>query len=207
MSWIHSTKKKTAGPGRVSKSEILGCFRDEHEILLRLALLITGERDTAEQSLRKAREIAAHGPNPFPERLTDWVKWVTIKAAISSSRHKISRFERMYINLNCTHSEHLLQFNDSKLRECHSYLFRIDPNIVIAELDPLARAVLVLRTIARASILDCTLRLRLSPNTVLAANCRATTWVRRMQEQDHSDGDSEGPWGLSSSGDYLLGGS
>ena len=58
-----------------------------------------------------------------------------------------------------------------------SFLFVIDPGIIIAELDPLARSVLVLRTAIRASIPDCALRLNVSRSTVLAANCRAMTWL------------------------------
>jgi len=78
--------------------------------------------------------------------------------------------------LNCTHSEHLLNGNHSKLRQFRNLLLHIDPEIVIGELDPLARAVAILRTTGRASILDCILQLRLSLDTVLAANCRAMTW-------------------------------
>jgi hypothetical protein len=64
----------------------------------------------------------------------------------------------------------------SKLRQSRDLLLHIDPEVVIRELDPLARAVAILRTIGRASILDCILRLRLSLETVLAANCRAMAW-------------------------------
>ena len=35
----------------------------------------------------------------------------------------------------------------------------------------------MLRTTSRASILDCTTPLKLSADTVLAANCRAVSWI------------------------------
>ena len=101
---------------------------------------------------------------------------MTIEAAITSSLHEIARCESRYMYLNCTHSEHLLNGNDSKLRQFCNLLLHIDPEIVIGELDPLARAVAILRTTGRASVLDCILQLRLSLDTVLAANCRAMTW-------------------------------
>ncbi len=48
-----------------------------------------------------------------------------------------------------------------------------DAQKLIAELDPLCRAVLVLRVAIRSSIQDCALRLNVSRAAVLAANCHA----------------------------------
>ena len=178
MPSIHATRKKTAGAERPSTLEILDRFEDEHETLSRLAFVITGDIGTAERSVSEARELVTNGANPFPFRgqLTEWVKWVTIKAAITNSLHEVVRCESRYVNQNCTHSEHLLNGNDSKLREFRNFLLQVDPEIVVAELDPVARAVAILRATARASILDCILWLKLSLDTVLAANCRAMTW-------------------------------
>lgn len=178
MFCIHSTKKKIAQAKRASTAEILARLEDDHEPLSRLAFVITGDIGVAERSVSEARELVtnvAH-PLPFRKQLTEWVKRVTIEAAITNSLHEIARCESRYVNQNCTHSEHLLNGNDSKLRELRNFVLHIDPEIVIAELDPLARAVAILRTTARASILDCILRLKLSLDTVLAANCRAMTW-------------------------------
>ena len=179
MSWLPSTKKKAAVTGRVSTLEILARFENEHEVLSRLALLITGNTVAAKRSVSKARELATHGasPLPFREQLTEWAKCVTIKAAIAHSRDEIGLCAPRYVNQTCTHAEHLLHGNDARLHESHSCLLHIDPKTVIAALDPLARAVVILRTTARASILDCALRFGLHPDTVLAANCRAMTWI------------------------------
>ena len=167
----------------MSTFEILARFEDEHETLARLAFVITGDIGAAERSISEARELVTNGAHPFPfrEQLTQWVKWVTIKAAITNSLHEIARCELRYVNQNCRHSEHLLNGNNSKLREFRNFLLQIDPEIVIGELDPLARAVAILRTTARASILDCILRLKLSLDTVLAANCRAMTWFEEKR--------------------------
>ena len=151
---------------------------------LRLALMITGNAGNARQCLIKARETAFQGQNPLLGRFTEWIKWLTIEAAaLSTSDGAISRCEVSYENLHCTHPEHLVQTGDSKLQEYHSFLSRIDPRIIIALLDALSRAVLILRTTARASILDCTQSLDLTPNTVLTANCCA----RHIQQGDPKD--------------------
>ena len=52
-----------------------------------------------------------------------------------------------------------------------------DAQTLIAELDPLCRAVLVLRVAIRSSIQDCALRLNVPRSAVLGANCRAMTWL------------------------------
>ena len=174
----HSAKKKVAEAKRASTLEIMVRFEHEREILLRLALVITGDKGTAELSVCKAREVLTNGATPFPFRkqLTEWLKQVTIEAAITSSLREIDYCESRYMHLNCPHSEHLLNGSESKLRQFRNLLLHIDPGIVIGELDPLARAVAILRITGRASILDCILRLRLSLETVLAANCRAMAW-------------------------------
>jgi hypothetical protein len=178
MSRTHSTKRKIAEAKRASISEILVRFEREQEILLRLALAITGDKGTAELSICRARELVMNGESslPFRKLLTEWLKRVTVETAVTSSLHEIARCESRYMYLNCTHSEHLLNGSDSKLRQFRNLLLYIDPEIVVRELDPLARAVAILRTTGRASILDCILRLRLSLETVLAANCRAMAW-------------------------------
>lgn len=85
----------------------------------RLALLITGDIEAADQSIRNAQEIATHNARPLTLRgqLTEWVKWVTIKSAIACSRHEIAPCAPNYFNQSCTHSEHLLNSSDSKLQE------------------------------------------------------------------------------------------
>jgi hypothetical protein len=183
MLCTRSTEKRKVEAKRVSTFEIRSRFEGEHEILWRLAFLITGDLRAAERSVSKAHELVTNvmHPLPFPEQLKEWVKSVTITVAITNSLHEIARCESLYVNQNCMHSEHLLNVTDSKLREFRNFLLQIDPKIVIAELDPLARTVTILRTTAGASILDCILRLKLSLDTVLAANCRAMTWFEEKQ--------------------------
>ena len=188
MPCIHPANLTRSAVSRVSSLEILERFRNEHKVLLALALLITGNIRNAEGAVNKARELMTNWVIPFasPEQLTKWVKWVTIKAAVADSLDEIRYYEPRYLNRTCMHAEHLLNGN-SKLQQFHDFLLHLNPAIVIAELDPLARAVAVLRTTSRASFLDCTLPLKLSADTVLAANCRAMSWIAK--KRNDADGD------------------
>ena len=179
----HSTHSTKPGTKRASSSEILDQFKQEHETLSRLAFVIMGDKGAADLSVSEARELAMNGENPFPVRdqLAEWVKWVTIKAVIKNSHDQVAYCMPRYVYQNCAHTEHLLNGNGSKLREFRNFLLQVDPELIIAELDPLARAVAILRVTAQASILDCILRLKLSLDTVLAANCRTMTWFAERQ--------------------------
>lgn len=179
----HSTQSTKPRTKRASSSEILDQFEHERETLSRLAFVIMGDKGAADLSVSEARELAMNGTNPFPfrDQLTEWVKWVTIKTVIKNSLDEIARCGPRYGYQNCAHTEHLLNGNGSKLQEFRNFLLQIDPELIIAELDPLARAVAILRVTERASILDCILRLKLSLDAVLAANCRTMTWFAERQ--------------------------
>jgi len=184
MSWFNAKRNSVNGCDQASVSEVLACFQDERDLLFRLALLITGDKATAEQSVVNACDMTVHGRSPFRDWLTEWAKSSTITSAISKTVGAIRSCEPVYKDLHCLHSEHRVQGYDAGRM---SFLFGIDPSIIIAELDPLARSVLVLRTAIRASIQDCALRLNVSRSTVLAANCRTMTWLRDIQLQRHPE--------------------
>jgi hypothetical protein len=182
MSWFNGKRNSLNARDQASVSEILACFRDERDLLFRLALLITGDKATAEQSVVNACDMTVQGRSPFRDWLTEWAKSSTIMSAISKTVGAIRSCEPAYKDLDCLHSEHRVQRYDAGHM---SFFFGIDPSIIIAELDPLARSVLVLRTAIGASIQDCALRLNVSRRTVLAANCRAMTWLRDIQLRHH----------------------
>jgi hypothetical protein len=129
MACIDSTKRKTAGRKRQSTREILARFEDEREILSRLPRVITGDRGAAEQSVGETRGLVTNGAHPllFREQLLQWLKWGTIKVAITNSLYEIACCESKYVNQNCTHSEHVLNGNDLKLGEFRSFLGRSIP--------------------------------------------------------------------------------
>ena|ERR1700722_6603992 len=183
MYLLSAKRKSPTGRDQASVSEVEACFRDERDLLFRLAWLVAGDKAIAEQSVVNACNITVQGHSPFRDWLTEWAKSSTIMSAISKTLDAIRSCEQAYKDLRCPHSEHRGQYND--VERCMSFLVGFDPSIIIAEIDPLARAVLVLRTATRASIQDCALRLNVSRSIVLAANCRAMTWLHDKQLQQH----------------------
>ena len=181
MSWLRGKPKLAPGSDRSSKSEILACFEEQKDVLSRLGWLIVGDEAKGEAAVLSACEIAARGTAPLKWRLREWTEWVTVKAAISESRDAICACELSYHGVRCTHSQHLQQECSAEVLRDRNFLLRIDPCIMLAELDPLARSVLILRTMLRASFFDCTLRLNMSSEVVVAANCQATAWLRVKQ--------------------------
>ena len=62
-------------------------------------------------------------------------------------------------------------------------ILRLDPEMVIAELDSLARAILVLRGVLSASVRDCSIQLNVSSESVLAVQRRITTWLTTVRKK------------------------
>jgi hypothetical protein len=181
MSWFNTNQEVKNSRNHASVSEVVACFRDERTLLLRLALLITGDEATAHQSVVNACETTVQGHSPFRDWLTEWAKAATIASAISRCGGAIRGCEAAYKDLRCSHSEHMSQGDDTEREHRLSAILRTDPRVVIADLDALSRAVLVLRVAIRSSIQDCVLRLNVSRAAVFGANCRAMTWLRDLQ--------------------------
>jgi hypothetical protein len=85
--------------------------------------------------------------------------------------------EATYKDRRCPHVEHLCQVDDERRASSLALILQMDTQKIIAELDPLCRAILVLRIAIRSSIQDCSLRLNVSRAAVLVANCHAMTWL------------------------------
>jgi hypothetical protein len=98
--------------------------------------------------------------------------------------------EATYKDRRCPHVEHLCQFDDERRAASLALILQMDTQTIIAELDPLCRAILVLRIAIRSSIQDCSLRLNVSRAAVLAANCHLMTWLDPRQvkplQDDHN---------------------
>jgi DNA-directed RNA polymerase specialized sigma24 family protein len=139
--------------------------------------LITGDRATAEQAVVEACEITLQGNSPFRDWLFEWAKAATIASAISHGTEAIRVREAAYKDQRCLHVEHLSQGDAEERAASLGRILGTDAQTLIAELDPLCRAVLVLRLAIRSSLQDCALRLNVSRAAVLAANCLAMTWL------------------------------
>lgn len=188
MSWFHGSTKFAAAPHHASAAEIVACFGNQKHFLERLAFLITGDQTTAEQSVSDACQITLQGNSPFSDWLLEWAKAATVSAAISLRGGEIRTWEAMYTDQRCPHVEHLCQLDDDPRAARVDFILGMDAQKLIAELDPLSRAILILRNAIRCSIQDCSLRLNVSRAAVIAANCRAMTWLdHRFCRQGEDD--------------------
>jgi hypothetical protein len=178
MSWFHSSTAPPDARNHASPAEVVACFQDQRNVLGRLAFLITGDQATADQAVVQAYEITLQGNCPFRDWLLEWAKAATIASAISQGTGAIRICEAAYKDHKCPHVEHLSPGDAEERAASLDLILEADAQTLIAELDPLCRAVLVLRVAIRSSILDCALRLNVSRAAVFAANCHVLTWLR-----------------------------
>ncbi len=179
MSWFHANTAAADARDHASAAEIVACFRDQRDLLERLAFLITADEAIAEQSVVQACELTLKGNSPFRAWLLEWAKAATITAATSIQGGAIRLCEARYKDRRCGHAEHLSQFDDDRRAASLAFILQIDTTKIIADLDALCRAILVLRIAIRSSVQDCCLRLNVSRPVAVAANCLAMTWLER----------------------------
>ena len=177
MSLFHSSTAPVDARNHASSAEVVACFQDQRDVLGRLAFLITGDQATADQAVVQACEITLQGNSPFRDWLLEWAKTATIASAISHGTEAIRVCEAAYEDRRCPHVEHLSQSDDEERAASLDLILGAVTQKLLTELDPLCRAVLVLRLAIRSSIQDCALRLNVSRAAVLGANCHAMTWL------------------------------
>ena len=177
MSWFHSSTAAVDARNYSSPAEIVTCFQSQRNVLGRLAFLISGHQRTADQAVVQACEMTLQGNSPFRNWLFEWAKAATIASAISHGTEAIRICEAAYKHRRCPHVEHLSQGDAEERAPGLDLILGTDAQTLIAELDPLCRAVLVLRAAIRSSIQDCALRLNVSRAAGLAANCHVLTWL------------------------------
>src|ERR1700739_943924 len=177
MSWFRSSAAPVDARNHASPAEVVACFQDQRNVLGRLAFLITGDHVTADEAVVQACEITLQGNSPFHDWLFEWAKAATIASAISHGTKAIRTCEAAHNDRRCPHVEHLSQGDAEERAASLALILGADTQTLLMELDPLCRAVLVLRVAIRSSIQDCALRLNVSRAAVLGANCDAMTWL------------------------------
>jgi hypothetical protein len=177
MSWFHTSTPPGDARSHASAAEIVACFQNQNNLLHRLAFLITADQVIAEQAVSEACEITLQGSSPFRNWLLEWAKAATITAAISLRGDAIRVCEAMYKDRRCPHLEHQCHLDDEQRAASLALLLEMDAQKIIADLDSLCRAILVLRIAIRSSVQDCSLRLNVSRSAAAAANCLAMTWL------------------------------
>ena len=189
MSWFHSSTAAVDARNYASPAEIVACFQDQRNVLGRLAFLITGDQVTAEQAVVQACEMTLQGNSPFRDWLFEWAKAAAIASAISHGTEAIRICEAAYKDRRCPHVEHLSQGDAQERAANLDLILGTDIQKLLTELDPLCRAILVLRVGIRSSIRDCALRLNVSRAAVLGANCHVMTWLHnghlKPMEENH----------------------
>lgn len=181
MFWSKASSQHSNLRDHASAAEVVQCFRSQSHTLRRLALLITEDQAMADECVVEACESTFRGNSPFREWLLEWAKVITVASAVSRQAAAIRACEAIHISERCTHPEHLSLIDGEQRAACLDVLLQRNPREVIGQLDPLCRAVLVLRVATGSSFHDCVLRLTVSRAAVLAANCLAMAWLSDMQ--------------------------
>lgn len=190
MAWLRASTAALDARNHASAADVVACFRGQRNLLDRLAFLITADRATAEQAVSQACEITLQGNSPFRDWLLEWAKAATIAAATSLQGNAIRACEATYKDLRCPHEAHSSQGDAEERAMKLDLVLAADAQELLSELDPLCRAVLVLRVAIRSSIQDCALRLNVSRAAVIAAICHALTWLEKRQikpAENHQD--------------------
>src|SRR5208283_2058857 len=156
---------------------------DEDNILFRLAYLITGDEVQAEDSIIAAYNLAEQGKTPCRDWLLEWAKCATVRSAIQARLADIRECEDRYKSSDCKQPRHRPQVKRPDLPAVTESILHLDPEMVIAELDSLARAILVLRGVLSASVRDCSIQLNVSSESVLAVQRRINTWLTSVRKK------------------------
>lgn len=157
-------------------SEISSYFCDHHQLLFWMAFVITGAEEAAESSIAEALEDSTHREGVFLEWLGNWAQFAVARSAIAAIKEGIANSTRLYGSQSCGHGEH------PALSEAETLVLRtIEPRVVFTDLDPLARSVLIMRTLRNTTIYDCVVTLHVPGATVMAAYCGALSWLRAQQ--------------------------
>ncbi|MGA9509129.1 MAG: hypothetical protein WBV55_10955 [Candidatus Sulfotelmatobacter sp.] len=173
MEWFNSSEREQERPngGLASSHEIQSAFDEQREYLYWIALLITGDDTLADLAVVNASALSSNYSSVFRDWLDGWAKYATVRAAVREVRNLISESAAYFAESPSEHAD-----DDVLSGDQIASLRLVDPQEIIAALDPLARAAFVLRGIQHASIADCALLLDVSRRIVAVAYCQALRW-------------------------------
>ncbi len=172
MYWLHLTNTQKKRITRVlSTAEIQDPFADQSESLRWTALMITGSSELAERSIIDATGLAETSSRDFRDWLVLWAHLATARTALNAVRSSIQETAKRYADWTCSHHSH----EPLSMHETRT-LQELDSNLVIQQLDVLARSVLVLRGCHGASFEDCVFLLNVPLQAAIGAYCTAVEW-------------------------------
>lgn len=171
------TKRQSEERRQYAKpSEISSYFREHRDSLLWMALAITAREDLAESAISAVSRSPTHGRFVFLEWIGPWAEYELVRNAIAVIKEDIARAAVEH-KVPPFDMEELPGLSETEIRA----LKRIDAKTISAELDPLARSVLLLNTLRNTSTYDCAVALSVPSSAVFAARCRALIWLRARQ--------------------------
>lgn len=173
-------------PRFASVAEVRETFESLNEELLWLAEVITGDAGVAAECVVNAATLSESRSTIFRDWLAQWARNATVRSSLDHVRAEIRRTaEEKYQHVRCSHREHKVLSSDE------ISALRCWPAMTLAShLDPLSRAMLILRGIEHAAIQDCALNLSVPRSVVLASYCRAIGWIMRGTVSQFHERDS-----------------
>jgi DNA-directed RNA polymerase specialized sigma24 family protein len=179
MEWFHSNERdqERSKNGLATTDEIRSAFAEQRDHLYRIALLITGDDTLADLAVVNASALSANYSSVFRDWLNGWATYATVRAAIREVHGLISASARHLENSSSDHPDDAV-LSDEQVAS----LRQVDPQEIIAALDPLGRSALVLRGIQHASIADSALLLGVPSRVVAVAYGQALRWNSERTE-------------------------
>lgn len=149
-------------------------FADQTASLRWTAVMITGDAELVERSIIDATSLAQTRSPEFRDWLVLWAHLATARSALSAVRASLQHAARHYADCAYSHYSHEpLTMADVQA------LQKLDTTDIIQQLDPLARALLVLRGCHGAMFNDCMFLLNVPLHSAVAAYCIAVEWFRK----------------------------
>lgn len=178
MYWLHLTKAQKKRITKVlTTPDIQDPFADQSESLRWTALMITGSAELAEPSTINATGLAQTSSRDFRDWLVLWAHLATARNAFNAVRSSIHDSAKHYAGWTCSHIQHE-PFPWTKVQS----LQEMEVDVVVQQLDALARAVLVLRGCHRASFEDCVFLLNVPLQSAVGAYCTALHWYESFTQ-------------------------
>src|SRR6185369_1651193 len=173
MGWLSTSRNNE--PQKIpvaTNEELTATFVTQHDHLYWISLAITGDPALATKCLVDASRLSRTRTGVFRDWLVMWSRYATARTAVSSMRADIVASAQRYASTSCPHSNHEL-FSSEQIE----FVRQLDPALLFAELDPITRAILILRGCQGVSIGDCALLLEISRKCVIGAYCHALCWI------------------------------
>ena len=178
MYWLHLTKTQKKRITRALRSpDTQDPFADQCQSLRWTALMITGDAKLADQSIIDATGLAHTTSRDFRDWLVLWAHLATARRAFDAVRASIQEMGKRYAGWTCSHGRHepLPWAQVQSLQE-------MKVEVIVQQLDVLARAVLLLRGCHQASFEDCVFLLNVPLQSAVGAYCTALQWYEAFTQ-------------------------